>query len=275
MDKNVVTTPAMPVGLSGITGIFNSWKIGAKILGGFLLVLLVFSLVSGNAYVSFVAVGTDVEKFSEAVEEAAIAAGIESSFLKLQVHAREYGTTGKQADADAVVRLADEVRKDIKHALEAFKDPAHRAKAEEIEGAMASYMDLFGQARTLKAEHDTLVHKRLFPEGEKIVKDLEAVIHEAEGENNAPAMKFGNLALEHALLIRLYTNILIGQRDEAFAEKTEAEFKVFEKTLKSLKGTLHTAKEKKYFAEVVELFHDYEKTYEKVHKDELKLQKVA
>lgn len=274
MTKIVKLKSGVPSNLSGFAGLLNGWKIGTKILFGFLAVLLLFSLVSGNAYKSFVDVGVDVEKFSEAVEEAAIAAKIEVGFLKLRAHAREFGFTGDRADVAAVADLSGKVRKEIDHGLRTIKDPKHRAKVEEINTAFAGYMALFTEAKALKTEHDSLVQDRLFPEGEKIVKDLEMIVEEAEREGNAPAVKLANYALEHALLIRLYTNILIGQRDERFAKKTEAEFVIFEKTLSALKNTLNTEKERVLFAEVVELFRDYEKTYEVVHEDELKLQKL-
>jgi methyl-accepting chemotaxis protein len=258
----------------GIISIFNNLKIRSKIMSGVAVVLAILVLVAGNAYFSFVAVGTDVEKFAEAVEEASIAAKTEANFLKLRAHAREYGYTGRDSDAAAVKKLAVKTTENIEHGLVVIQDPKHRAKVEEIGTAFKSFMAQFKAMKALKIEHDTLVRDRLFPEGEKIVKDLELIIEEAEHEGNAPAMKLANSALEHALLIRLYTNILIGQRDEAFAEKAEAEFVIFDKTLKALKATLNTEKERVLFAEVVELFHDYEKTYEIVHKDELKLQEL-
>lgn len=259
---------------SGVFGFFNDLKIRSKIMCGIAVVLAILVIVAVNGYISFVAVGTDVEKFSEAVEEASVAAKTEASFLKLQGHAREYGYTGRESDRTAVQNIAAKVTKSIEHGLKVIKDPKHRAKLEEMGQAFKVFMTQFETMKALKVEHDTLVRERLFPEGEKIVKDLELIIKEAEHEGNAPAVKLANYALEHALLIRLYTNILIGQRDERFAEKTEAEFVVFDKTLKTLEGMLNTDKEKTLFAEVVELFHDYEKTYGIVHKDELKLQKL-
>ncbi len=258
----------------GVVRFFNDLKIRSKILCSVAVVLAILVIVAGKGYFSFVSVGTDVDKFSEAVEEASIAAKTEANFLKLRAHAREFGYTGRDSDVAAVRKLAEKVTKNIEHAMAVIHDPKHRAKVEEMGKAFTAYMAQFKTMTALKVEHDTLVRERLFPEGEKIVKDLELIIKEAEHEGNAPAVKLANYALEHALLIRLYTNILIGQRDERFAEKTEAEFVVFDKTLKELEGLLNTDKEKTLFAEVVELFHDYEKTYGIVHKDELKLQKL-
>lgn len=259
---------------SSVVTSFGSLKVGTKIFLGFLAVLLLFTLVSGNAYRSFVTVGVDVNKFARAADEAEIAANTESDFLFLRAHAREFGFTGNRAEAAAVMELAVKVRKNIDYGLRTIKDPNYRAKFEALNTAFSGYMALFDKAKAVKTEHDTLVRDRLFPAGEKIVKDLELVIAEAEHEGNAPAVKLANSALEHALLIRLYTNILIGQRDESFAKKAEAEFVVFEKTLSALKGTLNTDKEKTLFTEVLALFHDYEKIYVKVHEDELKLQKL-
>lgn len=271
MVANVKSVGANPF---GIVGIFNNMKIRTKIVSGVAVVLAILLVVAANGYFSFVAVGTDVEKFSEAVEEASLAAKTEVNFLKLRSHVREYGYTGRDSDVAGVQKLATKIAKNIEHGLAVIHDPKHRAKVEEMGKAFKVYMADFKTMKAIKIEHDTLVRDRLFPEGEKIVKDLELIIKEAEHEGNAPAVKLANYALEHALLIRLYTNILIGQRDERFAEKTEAEFVVFEKTLKSLKGMLNTEKERVLFAEVVELFQDYEKTYQIVHKDELKLQKL-
>ncbi|MCG8545402.1 MAG: methyl-accepting chemotaxis protein [Alphaproteobacteria bacterium] len=262
---------AMP---SVATGFLAKLSIRAKIFGGFLLVLAILLAVAGNGFFSFVKVGTDVEKFSEAVEEASSATKIETVFLKMRGHVREYANLGRQSDLKAADKLAGTVRKEIDHALTLNVPPSHRAKIEEMDKAFNDYISLFGKARTLKAEHDKLVRERLFHDGEKIVKDLDEILDLAAQDGNHEAFALAHYAQEHGLLIRVYTNILIGQRDESFAKRTEAEFKKFDSAIKALEGALRTAKEKALFQEVVELFQDYKETFEKVHKDELLLQQL-
>ncbi len=251
----------------GVSGLLNTMKIKAKLIGGFAIVLLILLCVSTYEFLGFVRINHDVDLFSKAVEEANSAAAIEINFLKLGTHARDYGNLGRTQDADAVQTLAGKVQKSIDHAFEVVTEPSHRAKVEEIATAFGEYMSLFSQAKLLKTEHDMLVRDRLFPQGEKIVKDLKLIIIEAKGENNAAAVDAANVALEHALLIRVYTNIMIGQRDESYAAKTEAEFGEFTKAMTALKSNLFTAKEAELFKDAEMLFQDYQKTFDKVHED--------
>ena len=255
-------------------GFFSNLRIRTKVILGFIPVVVVLVIVAVDSFIGFENTAHDVEKFAAAVEEASVAAKIEVTFLKLNKHVREYAVFGKKADAEAAEKLASKVKKHIAHARKVIINPGHTGKVDEISKLLAEYMSLFANARALKVEHDTLVYEKLFPDGEKIVKDLREIEQEAVKEGNNEAVRRARFAMEHGLLIQVYTNILIGQRDEAYAKKTEDEFVVFEKALAGLGATLNTDRERVLFKETQELFDDYKKAYHKVHKDEIELQKL-
>mgnify|MGYP002525668190 CR=1 FL=1 len=264
-----------PAGSSGFTNvfgrIFGNFKVRTKILAGFASVLVILIGVSGLGYSNFVFVGHEIDILAEDIEKVALVSRIEAEFLKLKGHAREFAAKGVEADAEKVAEIALEISPLIEQALERIVDPALNAKIVEIGEEFEIYIKDFEIAKDLKHEFNNLIQEELEPNGEAIVEDLEAILDEAVAEGNTDAIIYAGVAMEHALLARLYTNILIGRQDDAFADKVEYEFAEFAAALESLGAVVQTEKERVLLADVQERFLAYETAFEKVREDDLAL----
>ncbi|MEQ9639215.1 MAG: methyl-accepting chemotaxis protein [Alphaproteobacteria bacterium] len=260
------------------TGFFQAvtdLKIRVKILGGFGLVLAILLSVSAFGFFGFVTVGHEVEEFAETAEEAAITARIESAFLKLNVHAREFAHTGDAQQATKVREISTQLDALMTQALDHLADESHRADIEKMQSALAIYMKDFDKAEALDQEFRSLVNDKLEPNGIKIVEDLDEIVEEARREGNAEAVTRAVAVREHALLARLYANIFIGRHDESFGAKAEGEYAEIATAMTALERSLRTPHERELFQEVQTLLAEYKEVFHKVHDDEVAIDKLV
>ena len=246
-------------------------RISTKIITGFGIVLALMLVSSGIGIYSFMNVGHDVEIYAEHVEQAAIASRIETEFLTLQEHAAKLAS---KIDGDVT-----ELTKQIRHELEAgkthFKDPEMAKRVHEIETNFEIYAKDIVIVTKLQREHDALIDKTMIPDGEKIIEDIDKIMKNAAKAGNSDAMIYAGAAREHALLARLYMNIMVGRHNEAYAAKSIHEFEELTIAFAALGKTIHTKENRALFDETQELFHEYEKAFETVHEDEIKIRELV
>ncbi|MGB0683334.1 MAG: HAMP domain-containing methyl-accepting chemotaxis protein [Magnetovibrionaceae bacterium] len=252
----------------GPSGFLADLKVKTRILAGFGLILGVLIVVSIFGYVGFVAVSEDVEEYAYHVEEAALISHIETEFLKLRTHAREYANTGHEADAEAVHQLSKVLDGLLAKAKAFVKDPKHLEELDRLIDAQAIYTKDFALAEELEREFWALIHDKLDPLGAKIVADLDEIILEATQEDNSEAVALASNARKHALLARLYVNILIGRKEVEYGTKAENEFAELEAAMAALGKVDLTPHEKELFDEALSLSRSYVDVFHKVWEDE-------
>ncbi len=256
--------------------VIQNLAVRKKLYSGFGVVLILMIAIFGFGFFGFTTVSHEVEQMNHASEEVAEVAHIEAQFLKLRTFAREFANLGHEEDAKKVEQLAKKIKPGIEHMLETVKaEPEMLEKAKHLKKEFIIYMADFHKAAKLEREFQSLIHKELEPAGEKIVEDLDIIVKKAVAEGNSDVMVFAATAREHALLARLYANILIGRKDESFGEKVKHEFAEFNLALGALGKALRTPHEKELHTELTGLLKHYEETFEKVHKDELELRQLV
>ena len=258
-------------GAGGAVGFFSNLSIRTKILAGFALILAILGVVAGNSYYSFTNVASGLDHYTEATEEAALAAKIETNFLKLEGNVREYVNSGNVEKAKAVETIAPKLQHSLDQARKVIHDPKHMAKLDEITAVFGEYMSLFMKVRSVKAEHDQLVKEKLFPESDKIVQDLEIIASDATRNGNSNAAILAQAAHEHGQMLRLYAQSMVFESSEEFGAKVQKELQEFQSAMSGLKGTVTTAKGRELIAELETLFADFQTTFDKAHKDEVEL----
>ena len=259
-----------------MTNFSNNLNIKAKLLAGFGSVVAIMAVVAILSYTNFVTVSHEIEELVKVADEAAEVAHIEAEFLKLRSHAREFASLGHEKDAKEVDKIAKELAPAIKKLIEDVKhQPKILAKATHLNKEFNIYIKDFEKAKVLEHEFQGLIHKKLEPEGVKIVEDLNEILKQAAKEGNRDAMTYVGIAREHALKARLYANILIGRQDDSFGAKVQHEFQELALALRALGGSLHTAGEKKLHHEINVLLKDYIATFNKIHEDEQELRHLV
>ena len=202
------------------SGGLANMRIKSKILAGFAVVLAILIAALGFAYFTFVAVSHDVDEYAHYVEEAALISEIETQFLRFNSHAREFANTADPADAEAVITYAKQLELMLEDAHEQFIGEEHRSRIKHIGQELDVYLARFASAKSLSDEYHSLILDRLEPDGIKIVADLDKLVAHAEDTGDIELLKRTVAAREHALLARLYANILIGRQDDSFGAKS-------------------------------------------------------
>jgi len=251
-----------------VVGLIGNQKVKMKVFMGFGAVLVVLLAMAAFGLFGFVSVSHDVDEYTEQVHEAALTARIEAEFLKLRMHAREFTHTGHQPDADKVHELAGKLKPMLVEARKHLKKAEHLAKMDRIEKDLGIYLKDFDRAEELDHEFRELIHTKLEPDGIRVIADLDAIVKEATAEGNTKAAMLAATAREHALLARLYANILIGRQDDSFGDKAEHEFKEMEKAMAVLEGALWTDHERELHADALKQFHEYEEVFRRIRADE-------
>ena len=251
------------------SGFLANLGVKTKILSGFSAVLIVLVSALVFAYYSFTQVASDVDNYALRVEEAGLVAQIETRFLRFKSHAREFANTANPQDAEQVFAIADEIRPILDTALQRFDSKDHRARIEKISNALDLYMADFAKVRSLSDEYHALILDRLEPDGIKVVSDLDALIARADSSQDMGALKQAASAREHALLARLYSNILIGRQDDSFGGKAASEFGLLKDGLVQMDQSTLGADYKNTLTDVMKLFDDYRAAFDKIRSNEL------
>jgi methyl-accepting chemotaxis protein len=265
----------LPGGTARAAGLVSNLSIRVKILVGFGLVLSILTIVAANSYFSFTSVASGVRAYSDAVEEASISARIETNFLKVRMEIREYANTGAEEHVKAIESLVPKLQKELDEARTVVVSPEHGAKVAEITKAYGEYMSMFTRMRAAKTEHDSLVKEHLFPQTEKIVGDLNAIISDAARSGNSNVTILAQTAREHGMLLRMYATMMVNQTKEQFGAKVEAEMKEFNTALNGLKQSVSSDRGRALVSEMESLFSGFQQTFAKAHKDEIEIDRLV
>ncbi|MBT4888723.1 MAG: HAMP domain-containing protein [Rhodospirillales bacterium] len=253
----------------------NSIKLKTRIFMGFGVILVIMAIVSGLGYLEFAKIGHEMDSYTDIVDDASKVARIEAEFLRMQTYAREYAATGIEEDATKVHEIGKHLTNVVDGAVANEIDPEHRALLEKMSGEVTKYLGDFAIAESLEHEFEDLIHERMEPEGVKIYGDLRELLHEAVAEGNTDARTFAEGAMEHALLARLYSNILIGRKDESFGPLAAKEIGKLHQAVAAMSKVVHSQREKDLVKELEELATDYEKTVDKIHADEIEIRHLV
>ncbi len=253
-------------------GLLNRISVRSKILFGFLFVLAILGGVGGFSYLSFTAVAHDVELYAHDVEVASAAGEVETEFLLLVKHAREFAMLGHEDDAQAVRAAAVRLEGNLDELLHLLEhEPALHGQAERVAEEFAHYMSEFDEAELLQTEMETLLVETLRPSGNGIIADLDGLREAAAAEGNADAVALVGIAKEHALLARMNTYIMLTSRDRSYADTAHAEFAQLEANLAELEGLLRTGHERELLAELVSLVAAYEEGFDRFLEEMVRL----
>ena len=246
------------------SGVLANMRIKSKILAGFAVVLAILIAALGFAYFTFVAVSHDVDEYAHYVEEASLIGEIETQFLRFNNHAREFANTAHPEDAKQLELM-------LKDAQSQFMVEEHRNRIEQIAHELDAYLASFASAKSLSDEYHSLILDRLEPDGIKIVADLDKLVAHAQNTGDLELLKRSVAAREHALLARLYANILIGRQDDSFGAKSADEFAKLEAALGQIGNQPLTGDLKAVLDDANNLFADYREVFDKIRADELEI----
>jgi len=247
-------------------------RLRTKLILSFLIVLVLLVIASGLAYKQFITVGHEVEEYAHVVEGAAEASHIEARFLKLRTHAREYAVTAQEADAQAVHNIASQLIKDLKQAINRETDPTHLSLLKTMQKDAQAYLADFDKVEKLEHAYLDLVKNRMMPKGAQMSAELDQVLQRVIATNNGEARTLAEEAIQHTYMARLYSNLLIGNKDETVGDAVKAEFAKLHQTIKQLATSARSQQDLELANHIDELARDYETTLDQVIADTKQIQ---
>ncbi|OKH88912.1 methyl-accepting chemotaxis protein [Thalassospira sp. TSL5-1] len=243
-------------------------KIRTKILLGFAVVLAVLLSALAFSGYSFLHVSKNVDKFALSVEEASLISQIETRFVNLRLRAREFAYSGAEKDSDAVHAIAAELKPLLEKAQQLVVDAKYIRSLKVMEEHLSLYLTDFTKAEKLSNEYRTAILEQLEPSGEKMVSNLDRIVEMAEKQGDIGSLMNATGAREHALLSRLYANILIGRKDDSFGERVINEFSSLNETLALLEKADLSTEQRVILEQSRQVFYEYRQAFDLILRDE-------
>lgn len=200
---------------------WSNMRIRGKILTGIGIVILINVIASSFSAVNFFRVSKDVEYYNHAVEEAGLAAVIESDFLKYSTDVMDYVRSPREEMIAETTELAKHLREFIGAARELIDDPSHLEKVQEISDAFDAYEAQFIMIQEQLAKQVMLVEDLVGTEGTgaKLIADIQE-IGRLTGSMTFTAAPAAVAAGNEARDAQLFSSRTFGLRDDKYASQT-------------------------------------------------------
>ena len=261
--------------VSSVFGWFANMSIKAKIFFGFALTIAVIITVGAVGYTSFERTSHDVDLYAHDVEVASAAAGVETEFLRMRTHAREFALVGDETERQKAEEAVPVLRGHIEEMIALVQhEPELKARADELSELFETYVEGFHHAAAFQADMHVLLSENLRPNGNRMIADLDEMIEAAASEGNANAMTLARNAKEHALWARMYTYMMLAYRDDTYSERAHDSFVELETALAALGRTLRTGHERELFADLQTVVASYEEGFDRYHEDMAELDEL-
>ncbi len=207
-------------GLAFITNL----RIGNKIAAGFGLILLILTVSSVMAFLSFGRVTAAIGEYSELVGGSAVFRDIDLAVTRLRGRVREYNFSDEEATADLAIKYAAALRQLIADGLTRVTNPERHALLENIGKQAALYTTGFEILHAKKLEQDKLQTGVLDVVGQQMTDGFTAVSAAVVKAGNTDLLPVALDARRLSLMARLDANKRLGRNDEAAAKSAEQRF---------------------------------------------------
>jgi methyl-accepting chemotaxis protein len=207
-------------GLAFITNL----RISNKITAGFGLILLILTVSSVMAFLSFGRVTAAIGEYSELVGGSAVFRDIDLAVTRLRGRVREYNFSDEEATADLAIKYAAALRQLIADGLTRVTNPERHALLENIGKQAALYTTGFEILHAKKLEQDKLQTGVLDVVGQQMTDGFTAVSAAVVKAGNTDLLPVALDARRLSLMARLDANKRLGRNDEAAAKSAEQRF---------------------------------------------------
>ncbi|MDO9713969.1 methyl-accepting chemotaxis protein [Paracraurococcus lichenis] len=190
--------------------------IRGRILAGFSLPLLLLAAVGGLGVLSLGQVGQAFQAFSHGVQISALVSEVESNFISLRRHVREFGLTSQPADA-AASELTGRIEAGLDRLIAGTRQEERQAALREMRDHFLRYREGIDRTRVLRTEQDRLMRTGMDRHGPQILAALDNLAEALDAAEDHATAITAHQAIEAALLARLNANKVLGRHEESAA----------------------------------------------------------
>jgi len=230
--------------------VFKNFKIGAKIMGGYLLVLVLLVVVGVVAIVRLQHINHTVVEMADHLDaDQLLAQNIESNLEEARLYAVRYMHKEKPDDLqrhrDAMAKLKTLLSK-------ADADADHLAGTgtlQDFRTGVEKYEQTFEQVSTLMAERNRLMLEEISVQGDLAEQKLEPLRKQLHNNKNDAAVYYVDNAEEAILLLRLDAYRYLDTGDEQWFERANTDYNAVNTAFDTLNKELSDPVERASVAE--------------------------
>jgi methyl-accepting chemotaxis protein len=197
---------------------FADLPIRAKVVGGFLSVLLILLAVTLFGYVRLGAIVDAFDRSATGAADAGAISKIERDFVAMRLSGRDYSDNGRPETAVTLREQGSQLRAEINERAAKTRDPTMRTLVDSF----AEYAKDTDKAITLRQAQDKLAIETLRPLGVQATKALDNLIEAAEQAHPATSVAARHVLRQFMQLRIDLSHILEGNDPTSAQEADEA-----------------------------------------------------
>jgi methyl-accepting chemotaxis protein len=219
---------------------FPAFRLRAKMMLGFLVVLAVSAASLGIAYLGFERIAQAVVSYRNSVSEADLARNIDRELISYRALVNYYVVTGKEDDAKAALSAEASFKDAIDQALKGTRKPARREGLDRLAGEFKKVAATFAEILTLKRDSALVSQNQLMRNANMLRYKLDDIASNA-AESELPAIELGakQVGTQFQAVIAIANTFVINS-DQTVATSALARLKFVEHALQAVSTTEET-----------------------------------
>jgi methyl-accepting chemotaxis protein len=213
---------------------FPAFRLRAKMMLGFLVVLAVSAASLGIAYLGFERIAQAVVSYRNSVSEADLARNIDRELISYRAVVNYYVVTGKEDDAKAALSAEASLKGAIDQALKGTRKPARREGLDRLAGEFKKFAATFAEILKLKRDSALVTQNQLMRNANMLRYKLDDIASNA-AESELPAVELGakQVGTQFQAAIAIANTFVINS-DQTVATSALARLKFVEHALQAI-----------------------------------------
>ncbi|MEZ8186222.1 methyl-accepting chemotaxis protein [Shewanella sp. 5S214] len=183
---------------------FNNLKLGAKISGGFGLVLILLAIVVVTSISALNSSGSSFLHYKSLAQDTNIAGRLQANMLLVRIKVKDYLIS--QSDEDLVEYNSDvtKMKTYLEEAKKQIKAPERAAQITFVEESFRTYQQSFEQVVELIRQRHKINDTQLVPSGERMLAIIESLIQSSNDNEDNQAVYYASYVKDTLLMGRLF-----------------------------------------------------------------------
>ncbi len=237
-------------------------KIGAKIGGGFAMVLTLMTAMAGFAVYEVLEIGRDFTGYADVSSDAVALTDFDAEMMTMAWQAGEYVLTFDDDTLKQAQDLQAAVAQRLAELEASLTDPDQAAQLADVAALYDDYAAGFNTVVGEINKIEGIVADTLDPAAIEIRKSLTAIMEESVAAGAFEQAAYAGVVQEGFLVIRKYVESYIDTSEEGAIERVAAEFAAIEPEIARLRSSLVNPSHKALLASVVAKLTEYRAAFD-------------
>ncbi len=224
--------------LSSVTNLLKRFKIKAKILSGFAIVLLLSVVMAAVSIKALNGAHKHFVEYRGLARQTAAIGRIESHLLEARIAVKEFLIDDSRTALAVVDGHLNEMREAMDAAAKLATSDEERAQLDTLRARIADYQAAFAEITAKQASRNAIVTDKLQAIGTRIERALTEIMNSAHVDQDLDAAFHAGKALRNALLARHSAQKFLLDNDTESVARTERQLVAFADDMAQLTAAL-------------------------------------